>query len=85
MIISAPLVVVPAGTASSSTDIFVINLGQLTTSNKFIMGSDYSNEIDQSQLISSTGQPAIMDKLSVKVTSIKFYKYVIQWKDESRN
>lgn len=78
VIINAPLVVLPTGTAGdNSTDIFVINLGQLNASNKFIMASDYSNEIDKSQLISSSGQPAVMEKLSVKVTSIKFYKYVM--------
>lgn len=74
IIINAPLIVVPAGTASDSTDIFVINLGRLKVKNKFIMGSEYGNEVDASQLVSSTGQPAVMDKLYVKVTSIKFHK-----------
>ena len=75
IIINAPLVVVPAGTTGDdSADIFVINLGQLEAKNTFIMGTDYNNEIDASDLVSSTGQPAIMDKLSVKVTSIKFHK-----------
>lgn len=72
--INTPLIVVPAGTPSDSTDIFVINLGQLKADNKFIMASEYSNEIDASQLVSSTGQPAVMDKLSIKITSIKFHK-----------
>lgn len=74
MTLNAPLVVLPASGANDSSDIFIINLGQLRANNKFMMGSEYSDEIDASQLISSTNQPAIMDKLSLKVTSIKIYK-----------
>ena len=74
MIINAPIIVIPASTTNDSADIFVINLGQLEANNQFITGSQYNNEVDVSQLVSSTGQPAIMDKLSLKVTSIYFHK-----------
>ena len=74
MTLNAPLIIVPASAANDINDIFVINLGQLKANNKFIMGSEYSNKIDAAQLISPTNQPAVMDKLSLKVTSINIYK-----------
>ena len=72
--LNAPLIVVPTSTTNDSSEIMVVNLGQLVVRNQFIMGSDYDKETDPSQLVSSTGEPAIMDKLSLSVTSIKAYK-----------
>jgi len=66
--------VVPTSTTSNSSDILVVNLGQLVIHNQFIMGSDYDKDITPSQLVSSTGEPAIMDKLSLTVTSVKAHK-----------
>ena len=74
MIINAPIIVIPSSTANDSSDILVINLGRLEATNQFITGSQYSSEVNVSELVSSTDQPAIMDKLSLKVTSIKFHK-----------
>ncbi|XP_065918579.1 intermembrane lipid transfer protein VPS13C-like isoform X2 [Dysidea avara] len=72
--LNAPLIVVPTSTTNDSSEIMVVNLGQLVVRNQFIMGSDYDKETDPSQLVSSTGEPAIMDKLSLSVTSIKAHK-----------
>ena len=72
--INAPIIVIPASANNEMADIFVINLGQLEANNKFITASQYSKDVDVSELVSSTGQPAIMDKLSLKVTSIYFHK-----------
>ena len=72
--LNAPLIVVPASTTDDSSDILVVNLGQLIAHNQFVVGSDYDKETDPSQFVSTAGEPAIMDKLFLSVTCIKAYR-----------
>ena len=68
--ISAPLVVLPLTSTSSSA--FVADLGQMEVTNKFLLaekvaGGQYPSE----KFISSGGVPAIVDDMTVDITSVQ--------------
>lgn len=72
--VHAPLMVLPLSVSSQSA--LVANLGSLTVTNEFLDAYAVIKETDHSSrsergFISPTGQKAIVDKMSITLTSIQ--------------
>ena len=70
--IHAPLVLLPLSASSQSA--LVANLGSLTVTNKFLEAckvAEVSSASKPSGFVLPTGQKAIVDKMSILVTSIQ--------------
>ena len=68
--ISAPLVVLPLTSTSSSA--FVADLGQMEVTNTFLLAEKVQHPSEK--FISSGGVPAIVDDMTVDITSVLLYK-----------
>eukprot|EP00731_Ephydatia_muelleri_P036267 Em0227g1a len=71
--ISAPLVVLPLTSTSSSA--FVADLGQMEVTNTFLLAEKVAvGQHPSEKFISSGGVPAIVDDMTVDITSVQLYK-----------
>ena len=72
VIIQAPLVLLPL--SASSQGALVANLGSLTVTNEFLEAykvAGSSSASKPSGFVSPTGQKAIVDKMTIQLTSIQ--------------
>ena len=75
--IHAPLVLLPLSASSQSA--LVANLGSLTVTNKFLEASEVAGSSSASKpsgFVSPTGQKAIVDKMTIRLTSIQLGRWV---------
>eukprot|EP00731_Ephydatia_muelleri_P024526 Em0016g797a len=71
--ISAPLVVLPLTSTSSSA--FVADLGQVEVTNTFLLAEKVAvGQHPSEKFISSGGVPAIVDDMTVDITSVQLFK-----------
>ena len=71
--IRAPLVVLPLTSTSSSA--FVADLGQMEVTNTFLLAEKVAvGQYPSEKFISSGGVPAIVDDMTVDITSVQLYK-----------
>ena len=71
--ISAPLVVLPLTSTSSSA--FVADLGQMEVTNTFLLAEKVAvGQHPSEKFISSGGVPAIVDDMTVNITSVLLFK-----------
>ena len=72
--ISAPLVVLPLTSTSSSA--FVADLGQMEVTNTFLLAEKIAvgQQLPSEKYLSSGGTPAIVDDMTVDITSVQLFK-----------